>query len=45
MKSSVKTQTAYNRYVSDREQQLNTINALQNLDNTEYSRNRDAIND
>lgn len=38
-------QQAYNRYVSDREQQLNTINALQNLDNTEYSRNRDAIND
>lgn len=38
-------QQAYNRYVGDREQQLNTINALQNLDNTEYSRNRDAIND
>lgn len=38
-------QQANNRYVSDREQQLNTINALQNLDNTEYSRNRDAIND
>lgn len=38
-------QQAFNRYVSDREQQLNTINTLQNLDNTEYSRNRDAIND
>ena len=38
-------QQAYNRYLGDREQQLNAINTLQNLDNTEYSRYRDSVND